>query len=422
MNQGLKIVFIILLTGVLAYISCKKEYSCENCRGGNKFPVAVAGNDTTIILPADSVIIDGSASFDRDGSITSYQWTNISGPVPVAISNASSARSVVKNLIPGSYRMELKVTDNGGLSAKDTMTITVDAASNNNHPPVANAGADQTITLPANSVNLDGSTSFDPDNNITAYVWTKISGPSSFTIANPNAVQTTVTNLVQGIYRFELKVTDAGGLFSKDTMQVVVDAAITNNHPPVADAGINQTVLLPVNTVNLDGSGSSDPDNNIISYTWTKVSGPPSFNIANPNAIQTQITNLVQGVYHFELKVTDAGGLLAKDTMNVCVSEIVSGQEIIYHDFWGCNDLCADGDVYWNSNQNECNPYIDLNMSLQVSIQLGTSGVWIDVHKFDSPLPPINQFYWLIEGGFLWVRAYDGSLISTALTIKVDFL
>ena len=66
-----------------------------------------------------------------------------------------------------------------------------------NRPPVANAGADQVITLPTNSVNLNGSAT-DPDNNITSYQWTKISGPSSFTIANPNAVQTQVTNLVEG--------------------------------------------------------------------------------------------------------------------------------------------------------------------------------------------------------------------------------
>ena len=46
----------------------------------------------------------------------------------------------------------------------------------------------------------------------------------SFNIANANAVQTQVTNLAQGIYQFELKVTDAGGLFSKDTMQVTVNA------------------------------------------------------------------------------------------------------------------------------------------------------------------------------------------------------
>ena len=39
---------------------------------------------------------------------------------------------------------------------------------------------------------------------------------------------------------------------------------------------------------------------------WTKISGPSSFNIANANAVQTQVTNLVEGVYQFELKVTDA--------------------------------------------------------------------------------------------------------------------
>ena len=51
--------------------------------------------------------------------------------------------------------------------------------------PIANAGPDQSITLPVNSVTLNGSGSVDPDGNIIAYNWTKISGPSQFTIANP---------------------------------------------------------------------------------------------------------------------------------------------------------------------------------------------------------------------------------------------
>ncbi|MBD0351629.1 MAG: hypothetical protein ICV65_10800 [Flavisolibacter sp.] len=99
-----------------------------------------------------------------------------------------------------------------------------------NKPPVANAGADQTITLPINEINLDGSHSTDPNNNITSYAWTKISGPSSVTIANTNAVQTRVTGFVQGIYQFELKVTDAGGLFSKDTAVITVNANEVNAH------------------------------------------------------------------------------------------------------------------------------------------------------------------------------------------------
>ena len=45
---------------------------------------------------------------------------------------------------------------------------------------------------------------------LTGWSWSKISGPSSFTIATPAAVQTTVSNLVVGIYKFELKVTDNG--------------------------------------------------------------------------------------------------------------------------------------------------------------------------------------------------------------------
>lgn len=95
-----------------------------------------------------------------------------------------------------------------------------------NRPPVANAGADQVITLPSNSVNLNGSASTDPDNNITSYQWTKISGPSSFSIANPNSVQTQVTNLVEGVYQFELKVTDRFGLYDKDTVQVTVNPSL----------------------------------------------------------------------------------------------------------------------------------------------------------------------------------------------------
>src|SRR5688572_29352034 len=101
-----------------------------------------------------------------------------------------------------------------------------------NRPPVANAGADQVITLPSNSVNLNGSASTDPDNNITSYQWTKISGPSSFTIANPNSVQTQVTNMVAGVYHFDLKVTDKFGLYDNDVVQVTVWNSSEPSPPP----------------------------------------------------------------------------------------------------------------------------------------------------------------------------------------------
>jgi hypothetical protein len=227
--SSLKISIVLFSLGVILILnsSCQKEIKCENCvvnppAGANKSPIANAGPDQTIFFPIDSVILDGSSSFDPDGAIRSFEWIKISGPASFAINNAAIARTVVKNLAAGAYQFELKVTDNGGLAAKDTLQVMVSNSGQPNRPPVANAGADQTITLPTNTVTLNGSGSTDQDNNITNYSWTKISGPASFNIINSNAVQTQITNLAEGTYQFELKVTDAGGLFARDTIMVTV--------------------------------------------------------------------------------------------------------------------------------------------------------------------------------------------------------
>jgi hypothetical protein len=99
----------------------------------------------------------------------------------------------------------------------------------NNKPPLAAAGSDIAITLPLDSVLLDGSKYSDPDGKISVWQWTKVSGPASVTIANANAATTQVANLTEGIYQFELKVTDAGGPFSKDRIQVTVDSSNGEN-------------------------------------------------------------------------------------------------------------------------------------------------------------------------------------------------
>ena len=312
---------LVLFVYMLFFISCKKEYSCEGCADkNNKPPIAIAGPDLVITLPTDSVLLDGSSSSDRDGIISSYLWTKISGPVSFNINKPSDSITKVKSLIVGIYQFELKVTDNGGLFAKDTMRVIVDSVFVTNHPPVANAGPDTLIILPANSINLDGSRSTDPENNITSYTWAKISGPSSYNIANANVVQSLVANLVEGVYRFELTVTDVGGLFSKDTILVTVNAA-SNNLPPIAIAGndttiqSNQTSCTPISlTIALNGSNSYDPDGTIVSYLWT---GPGS--IANSNSAITTVTGIFQGTVSFILKVTDNDGAFDYDTVSISI-------------------------------------------------------------------------------------------------------
>jgi hypothetical protein len=215
----------ILLTASLFISSCKKETSCEGCKELNQPPIAIAGPDQVITLPTDSILLDGRNSSDPDGTISVWLWTKISGPASFTIDRSTDSITIVRNLITGTFQFELKVTDKAGQSAKDTVQVIVNDPSQPNRPPIANAGTDQTINLPVNSVTVNGSGSTDPDNNITNYAWSKISGPSSFNIANASAIQTPILNLIEGAYQFELKVTDAGGLFASDTIQITVNAA-----------------------------------------------------------------------------------------------------------------------------------------------------------------------------------------------------
>ena len=279
-------------------------------------PIANAGTDQTITLPTNTVTLNGSASTDPDGTISTYAWAKISGPASGTIANAAQATTAVNSLTRGVYEFQLTVTDNSGASSKDTVRVTVNPAPN--QPPVANAGTDQTITLPTNTVNLSGSASFDPDSTITGYAWAKISGPASGTIVNPAQVTTAVNSLVQGVYEFQLTVTDNSGATAKDTVRVTVNPV--PNQPPVANAGTDQTITLPTNTVNLNGSASSDPDGTISTYAWAKISGPASANIANPSQATTAVSGLTVGVYDFQLTVTDNSGASSKDTIRVTVN------------------------------------------------------------------------------------------------------
>jgi hypothetical protein len=98
---------------------------------------------------------------------------------------------------------------------------------------------------------------------------------------------------------------------------------IFSDHQPVAKAGTDQTIILPNNAVTLDGSHSSDPDNNIAVYQWTKISGPATYNILQVSSAITEANNLSEGLYQFELTVKDVTSRISKDTVNIFVYGIL---------------------------------------------------------------------------------------------------
>jgi hypothetical protein len=287
----------------------------------NQGPVAHAGADMVIKLPVNNTTLNGSASSDPDGKIVTYLWTKLSGPAQFSIASPASSTTALTSLVAGTYVFRLKVTDDKGATNEDDVTVTVnELVTTPNQSPVANAGADVTLTLPVNSTTLNGSASHDPDGSITSYAWSMVSGPALYTIASPASVTSPLTNLVAGTYVFRLKVTDNKGDTHQDDVTVTVHAATgSTNQPPVANAGSDVVVSLPVNVTILNGAASKDPDGSIALYTWTKISGPSQYGLSNPNAISPVLSNLVEGVYVFRLEVRDDKGAAATDEVTVMV-------------------------------------------------------------------------------------------------------
>jgi hypothetical protein len=104
-----------------------------------------------------------------------------------------------------------------------------------------------------------------------------------------------------------------------DERGALLKYADNGNIPPTASAGADQTIQLPTNSTILNGTGSLDTDGSIVSYAWSKVSGPSASTIASPTSAITNVTGMAAGVYVFRLTVTDDDGSSATDDISITV-------------------------------------------------------------------------------------------------------
>jgi hypothetical protein len=115
--------------------------------------------------------------------------------------------------------------------------------------PTANAGTDQTITLPTSSVTLSGSGT-ESGGTIKSYSWKMISGPTQYTFSNTAIVNPVISNLAAGTYVCQLTVTDNNGTTATDQVTITVNALPAN-------AGNPPTVYLTVpGTIEAESYGS----------------------------------------------------------------------------------------------------------------------------------------------------------------------
>lgn len=278
----------------------------------NQAPVVKIEGDSKIKLPQTEIKLSGKKSSDEDGTIKQYSWSKVSGPT-AKIKSAGASETRITNLEAGNYVFKLTVKDNKNSSASANFELTVEP--DDNKAPIAKAGGNKKIKLPANKVTLNGSSSTDPDGKIATYKWSKVKG-SSAKITSPNKASTSITGLSKGTYVFKLEVTDNKKASSSDQVEVVVEG--NENKAPIANGGGNKSIEAPASKVTLNGSKSTDSDGKIASYKWTKVSGPAA-RIATPSKATTEITGLVKGRYIFRLTVIDNDKASASDDVEVIV-------------------------------------------------------------------------------------------------------
>ena len=188
-----------------------------------------------------------------------------------------------------------------------------------NRPPTAGAGPDRTVIVNT-LINLDGTSSFDPDADPLSYLWSIASQPvgAAVQLSDTGSAQPGFTATVIGIYRFDLSVHD--GRVPSPTDQVQITVIDTPNRPPVADAGLSQTVASN-SSVTLDGSASSDPDGQPISYNWQLTAAPAgsATTLVNPTGVAPTLTPDLPGDYVVTLIVSDGQLDSASVTVTITV-------------------------------------------------------------------------------------------------------
>jgi hypothetical protein len=196
--------------------------------------------------------------------------------------------------------------------------------------PLVNVEADKTVTSSPATITATYSHP-EAGSTISAFGWELLSTTATTTptLANQTTPTISLGNLESG-KKYTLRLTVTDNLGYKDTDEVIITANLPVNLPPTANAGADQQIQLPANSIVLTGS-ASDSDGTISTYNWAQTSGP-IVTITNASSPTASVTELSQGTYVFRLTVTDDDGATAFDDVNVNVAgQPSSGSQTVWN-------------------------------------------------------------------------------------------
>ncbi|HEX4919391.1 MAG TPA: PKD domain-containing protein [Candidatus Bathyarchaeia archaeon] len=263
-------------------------------------PPTASFNASPTSAPTGTIVnLDGTASYDPDGTVTTWSWNFGDGN-----SGLGSTTSHTYNTA-GIYTITLTVTDNSGSTATATAQVTI-----TDRPPIASFTPSPTTTSTGSSVSLDGTASIDPDGTIATWSW-------NFGDGSPAGLGSTTSHSysTSGNYTITLTVADNTGLTGSTSVQIT----ITDRPPSVS--------FLPSTTTPSSGQlvtvsiTATDPDGSVTSITvdWGDGTVHPLSGTATSDGHTYSSTGLTSPkTYTIKVSATDDKGL----TTNAATSTI----------------------------------------------------------------------------------------------------
>jgi len=352
---------------------CQSDFCFNDVCASNQPPTADAGLDQTVEA-GSAVSLDGSASADPEGVTVTYAWSFDSQPAgsTATLSAVDAVAPTFTADVVGVYVLRLVVNDGLLDSQPDYVVITaadpslfpdgdpcIDDAEcqsdlcllsvcTTNQAPTAAAGPDQTVTE-GDVVALDGSGSSDVESPTVTYLWTMEGRPngSLAVLSDPTVAAPTFTADAVGVYSLRLVVND-GLLDSQPDFVIVLANPVPGPAPDGEPCGVGAdcqsnfclvdtcatnlaptAVIAPTTALdagqllNLDGTGSSDPEAQTLSYLWQVLEAPVGSTaaLATPTAATTDFTPDVAGAYLVQLTVDD--GQLSGVASALVVAQVV---------------------------------------------------------------------------------------------------
>ncbi|MDP1827466.1 MAG: myxosortase-dependent M36 family metallopeptidase [Archangium sp.] len=284
----------------------------------NRAPVANAG-------PAQSVDERTTASLagggtDADGDLLTFSWSQLSGPLVTLSDTTVPTPQFVAPEVGGPEVVVLQLVVSDGSLPWSVATVNIEVRPVNRPPALtlrapATAPERSTVALDATGLDLEG----DP----LTYQWRQTAGPpviiatATVNLETTAAMATFVAPEVLGDTPLSFEVVGHDGtLFETATVTTII---LNVNRPPVAVIAGESREVKAGEVVQLDATGSSDPDGEALTFAWTQASGD-AVALSGADAAVASFTMPKSGVVTFTVTVSDPAGATGEATQTLTAS------------------------------------------------------------------------------------------------------